>query len=94
MRRAALAAAFLGLIGTGLGCKATFGRCDCLNDPSCAPLPAYANPSAVVGPTQSGATVTGYPVIVPAPGGPPAVIPPSPSKLPDMNIPVPVKELK
>jgi len=117
MRRAALAAAFLGLIGTGLGCKATFGRCDCLNDPSCAPLPVYANPSAVVGPTQSGAVVAGYPVtvapgmyaptpgvinpdpammvpIVPTPAGPPAVIPPSPSKLPDMNIPVPVKELK
>ena len=122
MRRAALAAAFLGLLGLGLGCKASFGRCDCLNDPSCEPLPAYNNPSAVVGPTQSGIVPASYPVtcapgmmiptpgiyaptpgvinpdpammvpIVPTPAGPPAVIPPSPSSLPDMNIPVPVKE--
>ncbi len=80
MRRAALAAAFLGLIGTGLGCKATFGRNDCQNDPSCQPLPAYANPYPVVGPVQSGAVV----------GAPPAMAAPAPALLPD--VPVPVKD--
>ena len=86
MRRAALAAAFLGLIGTGLGCKATFGRNDCQNDPSCQPLPAYANPYPVVGPVQSGAVV-GAGMTVTAP---PVMATPSPAMLPD--VPVPVKD--
>ena len=81
MRRAALAAAFLGLIGTGLGCKAVFGRNDCHNDPSCQPLPAYANPYPVVGPTQSSGVV-GAPA--------PAMTAPAPGLLPD--VPVPVKD--
>ena len=81
MRRAALAAAFLGLIGTGLGCKATFGRNDCQNDPSCQPLPAYANPSPVVGPTQSSGVV-GAPA--------PAMTAPAPALL--LDVPVPVKD--
>jgi hypothetical protein len=66
MRRAALAAAFLGLIGSGLGCKAVFGRNDCQNDPSCQPLPAYANPYPVVGPTQTGGVAGAAVPAVPA----------------------------
>jgi hypothetical protein len=75
MRRAALAVAFLGLIGSGLGCRAVFGCNDCANDPSCQPLPAYANPTAVVGPTQSSGAVTApvapaVPMPVPVPDAP------------------------
>lgn len=79
MRRAALAAAFLGLIGTGIGCRSTFGRCDCQNDPSCQPLPAYANPTAVVGPTQTSG------VVGPAATGNPTA--PAPIPLPDTTAP-------
>jgi len=78
MRRAALAATFLGLLGTALGCKSTFGRCDCLNDPTCQPLPAYSNPTPVVGPTQSGAIIG-----TPIPTGS------TPDDLPPVSVPMP-----
>lgn len=78
MRRAALAAAFLGLIGSGTGCRAVFGCNDCVNDPSCQPLPAYSNPYPVVGPTQTSGVVSGAVVTTPAVGVPVAP-PPIPS---------------
>lgn len=91
MRRAALAVAFLGLIGTGIGCRAVFGCNDCVNDPSCQPLPAYANPSPVVGPTQSTGSVTAPVPAVVVPGVPTAGgtggATAAPDKLPDVPTP-------
>lgn len=78
MRRAALAAAFLGLIGSGLGCRAVFGCNDCVNDPTCQPLPAYANPYPVVGPTQTGGGAVAVPGLT---GSAPA--------LPSVPVPIP-----
>ena len=56
MRRLAILSAFVGLLGLGLGCKNTSGRCDCNYDPANYALPATGMTYPTVGAPVPSAT--------------------------------------
>ncbi len=65
MRRVAILSAFAALLGLGLGCKNTSGKCDCNYDPANHALPVTGMTYPTVGPPIHGPTVAPAPVPVP-----------------------------